>query len=168
MENLKDTSFDENEDNSSGMNSEQVFTFVITRFWVTNQLCSTRFHCTLISKIVPKLFDLQNRRKVWNSTPVFFSLKVLSSRISCPIFSRKRYALKINNLYIIIKNPLILILGYSAGAAEEIRTRQMKRSRIVDIPPSSQFTPEKVRKHPGPPILQFLELRKSCINRILL
>merc|ERR550534_1248502 len=33
--------------------------------------------------------------------------------------------------------------GYSAGAAEEIRTRQMKRSRIVDIPPSSQFTPEK-------------------------
>jgi hypothetical protein len=60
------------------------------------------------------------------------------------------------------KPSLILILGYSAGAAEEIRTRQMKRSRIVDIPPSSQFTPEKVR------IMQFLELRKNCINRILL
>ena len=81
------------------------------------------------------------------------------------INSRKRYALKINNIYIIIKNPLILILGYSAGAAEEIRTRQMKRSRIVDIPPSSQFTPEQVRKdqsqlRPGICSNYFLSLEK--------
>ena len=33
MENLKDTSFDENEDNSSGM-----LAFLVTRFLVTNQL----------------------------------------------------------------------------------------------------------------------------------
>ena len=58
-----------------------------------------------------------------------------------------------------------LILGYSAGAAEEIRTRQMKRSRIVDIPPSSQFTPEQVRKdqsqlRPGICSKYFLSLEK--------
>ena len=34
--------------------------------------------------------------------------------------------------------------GYSAGAAEEIRTRQMKRSRIIDIPQSSHFTKDQV------------------------
>ena len=39
--------------------------------------------------------------------------------------------------------------GYSAGAAEEIRNRQMKRSRIVDIPNSSQFTQEQVSEYPN-------------------